>query len=178
MVQVARFGLLFLTSLTPALVASALQVNHTIDDQSTLYPNFFTHIPSEGSWSAGQTCTTCSIHPGIIDPTQAYDGTWTYTAYNPGDTKLIQATFNGTAVYVYNILANRVPDAATFMNLSFSIDGVYRGQFIHVPDSSTTVLYNVSVFAADSLENSLHTLSISVQGQNYSHVMFDYLVYT
>ncbi|KAH9897651.1 hypothetical protein C8Q73DRAFT_365563 [Cubamyces lactineus] len=178
MVHVSRLGLVLLTTLPSALVASALRVNHTIDDQSTLYPNFFTHIPSEGSWSSGQTCTSCSIHPGIIDPTEAYDGTWTYTAYVPGDTKLIQATFNGTAVYVYNILANRVPDAATFMNLSFSIDGVYRGQFIHIPDSSTTVLYNVSVFAADNLENSLHTLSITVQGQNASHVMFDYLVYT
>ncbi|KAI0333970.1 hypothetical protein GY45DRAFT_136827 [Cubamyces sp. BRFM 1775] len=178
MVYLARLWFMILTSLTSALVASALLVNHTIDDQSALYPNLFTHIPADGSWSAGQECTSCSIHPGIIDPTQAYNGTWTYTAYVPGNTKIIQATFNGTAVYVYNILANRVPDAATFMNLSFSIDNVYRGEFIHIPDSSTTVLYDVSVFAADNLTNTLHTLSMTVQGQNASHVMFDYLVYT
>ncbi|KAJ8472332.1 hypothetical protein ONZ51_g8585 [Trametes cubensis] len=152
-----RLVLASLSILTLAVAVSAVLVNHTIDDQSTLSPTFFTYIPSEGSWSAGQTCMTCPIHPGIINSTQVYDGTWTYTIYDPGDTRSIQATFNGTAVYVYNVLANRVPGAATFMNLSFSIDGIYRGQFIHIPDSSTTVLYNVAeLFACDVRLSRLH----------------------
>ncbi|KAI0333968.1 hypothetical protein GY45DRAFT_136830 [Cubamyces sp. BRFM 1775] len=165
-----------LATLLLAMAVSAILVNHTVDDQAVLTPTVITYTPGGNSWIPGQTCTSCLIPPGIIDPSKAYDGTWFYTG--EASTTLV-ASFTGTAVYVYNILPNTVPShAPTLTNLSFSMDGVYAGQFIHIPDSTSTVLYNMSIFSASDLANTAHILTISVQGENASHVLFDYLVYT
>ncbi|KAI0333969.1 hypothetical protein GY45DRAFT_1334484 [Cubamyces sp. BRFM 1775] len=164
--------------LTFALAASAILVNHTVDNQAVLNPAVLTYAPQEGldSWIPGQTCTSCLILPGVIDPSKTYDGTWTYTGQPPTE---IVASFTGTAVYVFNVLPNTVPSlTATFSNLSFGLDGVDAGQFVHIPDSTSNILYNVSVFTAVNLANAPHVLTINVQGQNACHVLFDYLVYT
>ncbi|KAJ8487593.1 hypothetical protein ONZ51_g4084 [Trametes cubensis] len=177
MLPCRKVALAFLATLSFALVVPAILVNHTVDDQAVLNPMVLTYTgPAGNSWIPGQTCTTCLIPPGIIDPSKAYDGTWFYTG--EASTSIV-ASFTGTAVYVYNILPNTVPsNAPTLTNLSFSIDGDYAGQFVHIPDSTSTVLYNVSIFASTNLANAAHVLTISVQGENASHVLFDYLVYT
>ncbi|KAH9897649.1 hypothetical protein C8Q73DRAFT_365518 [Cubamyces lactineus] len=171
-----RIVFAFLATLSLSLVVSAILVNHTVDDQAVLSPNVLTYTPAGNSWIPGQTCSSCLIPPGVIDPSKAYDGTWFYTG--EASTAMV-ASFTGTAVYVFNILPNTVPsNAPTLTNLSFSLDGVYAGQFVHIPDSTSTVLYNVSIFAASDLANTAHVLTVSVQGENASHVLFDYLVYT
>ncbi|KAI0658442.1 hypothetical protein C8Q70DRAFT_195781 [Cubamyces menziesii] len=169
----SRIAHAFVTTLSLMLAVSAILVNHTIDDQAALDPAVLYY--SYG-WQPGQTCPSCLIPPGVIDSSKAYDGTWYYTGVTP---TAIVASFTGSAVYVYNILPNTVPShAMTIANLSFNIDGVDVGQFVHIPDSTSTVLYNVSVFAAAGLANAAHILTISVQGENASHILFDYLVYT
>ncbi|KAI0333966.1 hypothetical protein GY45DRAFT_1270679, partial [Cubamyces sp. BRFM 1775] len=174
-----RLIFLALATLELALFASAVLVNHTIDDQLMLSANVLQYVPPNGVWSQGQTCSSCLIHPGIIDVSKAFDGTWSYAAYQPGQQSTeVQAFFNGTAVYVYNIVPSTVPGAATFVNLTFSIDGVYRGQYISIPNESSEVLYNVSVFSATDLSHDVHNLTMNVVGNNASHVLFDYIVYT
>ncbi|KAI0658440.1 hypothetical protein C8Q70DRAFT_195615 [Cubamyces menziesii] len=174
-----RLVFLALSVLELALFTSAVLVNHTIDDQLMLTANVLRYVPPNGVWSQGQTCTTCLIHPGIIDVDKAFDGTWSYAAYQPGQQSTeVQAFFNGTAVYVYNIVPNTVPGAATFVNLTFSIDGIYRGRYIFIPNESSEVLYNVSVFSATDLSQDVHNLTMNVVGNNASHVLFDYIVYT
>ncbi|KAI0333967.1 hypothetical protein GY45DRAFT_136296 [Cubamyces sp. BRFM 1775] len=169
-----------LFTLAFVLTVSAVLVNHTVDDQSGLDSNILTYTPANGGWEPGQTCSVCQIHPGIIDPAKAFDGTWFYTAYNPPRQALttIEVSFSGTAVYVFNIIPNTVPGVGSYTNLSFSLDGYYAGQYVHIPDSTQDIFYNVSVFAIANLANAAHVLTISLQGEKIAHVLFDYLIYT
>ncbi|KAI9066502.1 hypothetical protein FKP32DRAFT_372867 [Trametes sanguinea] len=158
---------------------SSLSVNRTIDDEKG--DSVTGVVPSYspvGSWSQGSTCSGCFIH---LDTSQTFQGTWHDTTHTPGDPepRIITAQFTGTAVYVYNVLANTVLYTTTFTSITFTLDGQNVGQFVHVPTASTDFQYDVPVFASDSLPNGDHTLVIEANGAtNSSLVLFDYIVYT
>ncbi len=87
--------------------------------------------------------------------------------------------FNGTAVYVYNVLANQVPFADTLTNLTFALDGHQVGTFVHEPTSSAFFDYNIPVHTSESLDDMEHTLVIQAVGDTTpSLILFDYVVYT
>ncbi|KAI0778893.1 hypothetical protein BD413DRAFT_512694 [Trametes elegans] len=131
-------------------------------------------------WAEGSQCMTCNIHPGLVDVSQAFNGTWSDSTYHPGQPdRVITAMFTGTAVTVYNILANGVPYTTTFTNLTFSIDGDYVTQFQHTPDNSQpTILYHQAVFVKSGLANTRHTIEIRASGPTASLILFDYIEYT
>ena len=90
--------------------------------------------------------------------------------------------FNGTAVYVYNIVANTIPDNPNVVhgsNMTFSIDGALVGTFVHIPSSSTAYEYNYTVFSSSNLPNTEHTVVVQTTGDSVSSlILFDYAIYT
>ncbi|KAI0326739.1 hypothetical protein GY45DRAFT_1258403, partial [Cubamyces sp. BRFM 1775] len=156
-----------------------LATNRTIDDENG--DSVTGIVPSYSpiaSWSQGSTCTGCYIH---LDPSQAFDGTWHDATHTPGDPepRVITAQFTGTAVYVYNVLANTVQYTTTLTNITFTLDGASAGQYVHIPTDSTDFQYDVPVFVKENLANTDHTIIIEATGDtNSSLVLFDYIVYT
>ncbi|KAI0354713.1 hypothetical protein OH77DRAFT_1404809, partial [Trametes cingulata] len=175
----SRLRRVCLLLVTAGNAAWSLSVNRTIDDEkgdsvSGVVPSY----SPIGSWSQGSTCEGCFIH---LDPSQTFDGTWHDSTHTPGDPepRVITAHFTGTAVYVYNVLANTVPFTTTYTNIVFTLDGTSAGSFVHVPTDSTDFQYDVPVFARDGLPNTDHTIVIEATGDtNSSLVLFDYIVYT
>ncbi|KAH9897633.1 hypothetical protein C8Q73DRAFT_681944 [Cubamyces lactineus] len=169
--------LLFFLALCRAV--TSLATNRTIDDEkgdsvTGLVPSY----SPVGSWSQGSTCSGCYIH---LDTSQVFDGTWHDSTHTPGDPepRVITAQFTGTAVYVYNALANTVPWTTTLTNLTFTLDGASAGQYVHIPTDSTDFQYDVPVFVKENLANTDHTITIEATGDtNSSLVLFDYIVYT
>ena len=153
-------------------------VNRTVDNKNG---DEVTHVmPSYGGeWEEGDTCSSCRINSKNVNVSRAFDGTWHDATYNPGQPeRVISFVFDGTAVYAFAILANHVPSTTTFTNLTFHIDGMSVGSFTHWPDSSTDILYNVSVFNQSNLPSSLHEFEIHMGGSTASLMLFDYIVYT
>ncbi|KAI0706284.1 hypothetical protein C8T65DRAFT_231894 [Cerioporus squamosus] len=170
---------LLLTTVLAASSASALSVNRTIDDETgdSVTGVVPTYSPPAG-WKQGSTCDGCFIQ---LDPDHVFGGTWHDATHSPSDTEplLITAHFTGTAVYVYNVLANTVPYTTTYTNLIFSLDGEQVGSYVHVPSSDTAFEYDVPVYTNGNLANKQHTLVIEATGDaNSSLVLFDYIVYT
>ena len=165
--------------LTVSCSAAGTPTNRTIDDEegdsvSSLKPEY---LPS-GAWSQGATCSGCLAR---LDPSQTFDGTWHDSTFTPGiqTAPTITLRFNGTAVYVYNVLANSVPFADTLTNLTFILDGATVGTFVHPPTTSTLPEYNVLVFMDQSLKNIEHELVIQATGSTKAALtLFDRVVYT
>ncbi|KAI1782292.1 hypothetical protein LXA43DRAFT_1051742 [Ganoderma leucocontextum] len=163
--------------------ASAVSVNITVDDtfgnsDRTVIP---TYLPANSTWHIGsptEQCDVCAIKPSEFDASQIVDQSWHHGTYYLGIPIFVQVTFPGTAVYVYNVIPNFLKGANTFVNVSFAIDGETVGQFSHIPDSTSEILYSHLVYANTSLSDSLHTLVMSASGRNESLVFFDYLLYT
>ena len=176
----ATFPLALLNILLTALPSVAgPPTNRTIDDEkgdsvSGLKPEY----SPPGSWQQGSTCTACFVH---LDPSQAFDSSWHDSTFHPNTQvpPTITLRFNGTAVYVYNALANSVPLADTLTNLTFTLDGATVGTFVHEPTSSTLFDYNILVFKDQSLKNMEHELVIQATGDTRAALtLFDYVVYT
>ncbi len=177
--------MVLLVALLPYLLlisclATATLTNRTIDDEegdsvSGLLPEF----SPPGAWHQGSTCTTCLVH---LDSSQTFDGTWHDTTYQPDDPepRTITMRFNGTAVYVYNALANKVTNADTGTYLTFVLDGSLVGLYQHTPTDTTLFDYNIPVYTNRSLQNEEHQLVIQASGamQSPSLILFDYVVYT
>ena len=163
-----------------ALVSPAL-VNRTIDDE--LGDSVTGVVPSYlpiNSWVQGSRCKGCRITPAV-DPHQPLDSTWHDTIYTPGgQERRIQARFTGSAVYVFNLIANDVPRVkTTFTNLTFFINNTLVGHYLHTPDgSSPRIQYRVPVYVNDSLPYAEHTLDIVAGGVQDSRVLFDFIAYT
>ncbi|KAI0829009.1 hypothetical protein BC628DRAFT_1189015 [Trametes gibbosa] len=98
----------------------SLLVNRTIDDQlgdsvTGVQPVY----APEGGWALGSGCTTCNIHPGLVDLAQAFDSTWHDTTHHPGGPEqVIMVEFSGSAVYVFSLIANVVSSTTTLTNLT------------------------------------------------------------
>ncbi|KAL1951089.1 hypothetical protein VTO73DRAFT_238 [Trametes versicolor] len=135
------------------------------------------------NWAQGSTCAGCFLTPNkVVNVSRAFDGTWhdsTYTPETPGNSdNTIDASFMGTAVYVYFIIPNFVQFTTTLVNVSFSIDGTSYGQYQHIPHTTSTILYNTLVFHTTNLANTDHTIEIRASGSNASLILFDNMVYT
>lgn len=174
--------LLLLLSLS---LATARLVNRTIDDQngdsvSGAKPTYAPSIDPASNWTQGADCTSCFLLPNkVIDVSQAFDGTWHDSTYHPGDPDhTIDAAFTGTAVYVFFIVPNFVQSTTTLVNVTFSIDGSLYGLYEHIPDTSSTVLYNQLVFSTTDLVNTDHNIEIRASGSNASLILFDNTIYT
>ncbi|EIW63894.1 uncharacterized protein TRAVEDRAFT_110984, partial [Trametes versicolor FP-101664 SS1] len=162
------------------VVVDGVLVNRTIDDNlgDSVTGEQPTYLP-DGGWALGSVCTTCNIHPGLVNLNKTFDQTWHDTTHHPGGPdQVITATFSGVAVYVFNIIANTVGATTTLTNLSFTLDGELVGSYLHAPDTSTDILYNVSVYSNTSLTNGPHTLEIQPTGPFSSLILFDYIAYT
>ncbi|RDX42949.1 hypothetical protein OH76DRAFT_1248839 [Lentinus brumalis] len=161
--------------------STAIRVNVTIDDEdgdaSTGWKPQY--LPSS-AWAQGSTCSSCLI-TRHTDPFRAFDETWHDSTYHPGQPqRVVQISFNGSAVYVYNLVANNIPGTTTFTNLTFILDGTEVGQYSHFPqnNAASTILYRTVVYQNDSLAQAPHTLSIEAGGPTDSLVLFDYVIYT
>lgn len=176
----------------PMFASAAILVNHTIDDvygdsSTGLFPIY---SPSD-KWAVGSMCTTCSIFPGNlgfngpglaaaeVDVTQAFMQTWHDSTYLGGPPVNVSVYFVGQAVYVYNIIANAVPDITTNTSLVFALDGTVVGAYTYSPDpAGPKLLYNVPVYVNSSLPPGEHVLTISAGSTEWSLILFDYIVYT
>lgn len=156
-------------------------VNRTIDDQfgdssTGFHPSY---SPDDG-WAQGAQCTSCHLNAAsIVDVTQTYDYTWhdsTYIVGGPEHT--ITFGFNGTAVYVYHLLAGHYNYTITFTNLTFFLDDQHVGQFVRPPDNTSHILYNVLVFHQTNLSHQPHSFKTVTNGPSNALILFDYAIYT
>lgn len=173
---------LFLISLFLSFASTrSTLVNVTVDDTfgDPTTGSLPEYLPNEETWNlnlSSQTCPSCGIDLSTLDLTQIYKQTWHDTMYLSVVTPAtITVRFNGSAVYVFNVLGKVVPGAA-MSNISFSIDGENVGQFIRSPESSTDILYNQLVYHNTTLKDGPHTLVMTPA--DLTLMMFDYLLYT
>ena len=139
-------------------------------------------------WNAGSPSENCSIIcPASFDLSQVYKQTWHDSGYigDIGDPFLSMTVhFIGSAVYVFNILPNTLPDIgssgdfAVNAHLIFHIDGEDVFHFARASDHTRTILYNQLVYSNTSLDHGPHTLTMTPGGGAESAILFDYLVYT
>ena len=162
----------------------------TIDDTDgdPIGGSSLTLSPS-GQWTPGQTCPACSVHSGntssTVNVSQVFSGTWHQSIFVPnvpGDpNNIVNVDFTGSAVYVYNIIANALPSesATTLTQVNFFIDNDLVGNYEHVPQNTgPTFEYGVLVYANASIPYGAHNFIMSAQGPNTSLILFDYMMYT
>ena len=110
-------------------------MNVTVDDQlgdrtTGLLPEY---LPNDGTWHVGsqtEDCPTCKIKPSTLDLSQIHEQTWHDATHSPPLTPAtVTVHFNGSAVYVFNILPNTLFNTTTFVNITFTIDGEDAGIF-------------------------------------------------
>ena len=83
-------------------------------------------------------------------------------------------------MYIYFILANSVPDATTFTNVNFILDGTQVASFTHTPSTSTDYEYDQVVYANSAIPYGQHTMVVAPVNDSVNNVLilFDYLIYT
>lgn len=86
----------------------------------------------------------------------------------------------GSGLYIFFILANSVPGAATLTNVNFILDGIQVSTFVHTPSTSTDYDYNRAVYANSSIPYGQHTMNVLPVDDLVDDVLilFDYLIYT
>ncbi|TFK36368.1 hypothetical protein BDQ12DRAFT_580607, partial [Crucibulum laeve] len=146
------------------------------DSETGTLPIF---LPATAGVWADETCVGCAIHP---DTSRVFKGTYSAVTYNPGlKNTSISMEFNGTAIYVFFVLANNQGDGITTTTVAdFTLDGQVAGHFSHAPDLTTTDFqYNSLVFSKTGIQNGVHQLVISTSGVDFNvYVNFDYAIYT
>ncbi|KAG6885300.1 hypothetical protein C0993_003461 [Termitomyces sp. T159_Od127] len=156
----------------------AIATNRTIDDTFGDLVTGVKPIYVPNPWQ-GPECSGCSIKP----PTEKAF-MQTYSAFTYMEEKMpsmsIQFSFQGTAVYVYFILANSVNDGVTTETLcDFLLDGKNVSTFHHIPTSSPNFDFNALAFNRTNLTNINHELKILTSGVNrHLFTSFDYAEYT
>ncbi|KAF9448665.1 hypothetical protein P691DRAFT_32509 [Macrolepiota fuliginosa MF-IS2] len=86
----------------------------------------------------------------------------------------------GTAIYVYTILANTKTSPTGDSDMTFYLDGDVVGTFVKNAPGTPGFIYNVCVYANDSLPSGEHFLQIQnghTDG-NKTLLLLDYLVYS
>ncbi|KAH9932121.1 uncharacterized protein BXZ73DRAFT_77617 [Epithele typhae] len=171
------------------LRVSSRQVNVTIDDEfgDDITGAKPVYSPDTGLWTQGSTCTGCGVRSiaypqGEVQASQAFHGTWHDATYlsGYGSPCAVTLTFNGTAVVVFNLIANAgVEQTNTNTSVDFFLDGALAGSYLHEPDSEgPSVLYNVPVFSKSGLPHQPHTLVMQADTTTFSLILFDHAIYT
>jgi hypothetical protein len=188
------FRFLLFTSLGLFARAASGPTNRTIDDQTGDSVTGVLPVYSPATlWKNGAACTDC-----FVQPDKSKTSSWHDSTIDPGgDPRNITLTFTGmfvphlssytshqgiigTAIYVYAIVPNRVPDATTTVNVTFALNNNQApSSFFHDPDTTTNFQYDVPVFSQEGLQNKEHQLTISpTAGTEGSLFLFDYAKYT
>lgn len=90
----------------------------------------------------------------------------------------------GTAIYLFGIEPNFIPNGiTTFSNLTIQLDGEVVGHYLHIPDNTLDVAYNVPIYANPSIQNGQHSVVVSMAAgstddKDHSLLLFDYAIYT
>ncbi|KAF5365953.1 hypothetical protein D9758_006725 [Tetrapyrgos nigripes] len=167
-------------------------VNSTVDDSFQDERGVKIEYSPSNEWSSGSQCFaenggTCSVQP---DVDQLYQHTWHESAFSsqPGENgnpnTLLNATmnFNGSALYVFCVLARtqKMPFGNT--DMTFYIDRQVVGSYNKpAPANSTGYDYNVLVYANTSLTPGLHTFVLQNGHKNSSSIseaILDKIVYS
>ncbi|KII86391.1 hypothetical protein PLICRDRAFT_288452 [Plicaturopsis crispa FD-325 SS-3] len=162
-------------------------VNGTIDDKfgDARTGAQWAYLP-DGAWNDGTNCPSCTAQPAA---SQAFMGSWHDGTFNvlpgsnnfPNQTLSASVNFNGTAVYVYCIVAHSASGPDGNMDLTFFIDGNTVGTFTLAPTGAQpNFSYNVSVFSMENLEPKPHNFTVQnghVNGLK-ALAIIDYLQYT
>ncbi|KAJ3557687.1 hypothetical protein NM688_g1338 [Phlebia brevispora] len=162
--------------------ANSVLINVTVDDNGPdpLTGLSITYAPN-GEWSFGPNCTTCDAKP---DPTKVLDGTWHDVSFFPTvDANVLQTAtlvFNGSAIYVYCVIAPSSSALDGNADMLFSIDGQTVGSFIANTTGQNGYEYNVPVYTNTSIPPGLHTFTLQNGRTNgeASLVLLDYMVYS
>lgn len=155
--------------------------NITIDDQKgdLITGRLPVFLPTP-NWAVSP-CNGCHAQP---DPSQAFDGTWHDATSKASSPRIVQIAFNGTALYVFGILANTIIDGDAFTstgtNLTFELDNEPAGSFTHIPTDSTEYQYNALFYGNDNIPNGEHQFTLTTQDVTTDNflVLFDYAIYT
>jgi len=158
-------------------------VNRTIDDTlgDSVTGKLPVYLPQYGLWNTGQNCSGCAAQ---LDANLTFDKTWHDVEYNQGlnvtTAPSMTLAFNGTAIYVFCILANTNSPGS---QIGFTLDGLSAGNYTHVPLPNTPYAYNQSVFQQEGLGQTEHTLVATllkdtIDSQKNTLLLFDYAVYT
>ncbi|KAF9463794.1 hypothetical protein BDZ94DRAFT_1258045 [Collybia nuda] len=181
MVPLVRFAL------WPLLfrLAQAGLVNITVDDSSgdPRSGNSILYNPPS-VWNTAEHCSSvlCNARPDIKI---VYSGSWHEATFDPQSTIVpITASFEfqGSAVYVYCVLATSIAFPSGKSEMSFSIDGQLAGTFSRSPPGPWGYQYNVPVFSHSALSPGTHRLDITNgnigQTQGQTLLMLDNIVYS
>ncbi|KAJ7117458.1 hypothetical protein C8R44DRAFT_790759 [Mycena epipterygia] len=169
--------LLFYIFLTRVALCIANLSNRTIDDtrgdsETGLLPVY----SPVANFSLNSNCSTCSIK---LDPAQVFDGTWHDSSQlRDGPPVSITLSFNGTAIYVFCVLANAVEHTVTTSDFLFTLDGSARDTFTHEPSSSPDFIYQANVFSATGLKQGPHQVVLTTDNAAGSLLLFDFAIYT
>ncbi|TFK53054.1 hypothetical protein OE88DRAFT_1734013 [Heliocybe sulcata] len=124
--------------------------------------------------------TTCSQG---VDPSLAYDGTWTGMTINAttavlGGTTTLNLTFYGTAIYVYHIIPAAASFCASVFAISYSVDGEAYALMSYSKTSTTQ--YNQLAYVRQELALTQHVLGLLIGDPETGlpQMFFDYAVYT
>ncbi|KIM84656.1 hypothetical protein PILCRDRAFT_391863 [Piloderma croceum F 1598] len=136
------------------------------------------------NWNNGTSCSACTAHPAS---SQTYLGTWHDNTWNPpansteaAEVQTASAAFNGSAVYIFCIIAHSLvsPDGNT--NMTFYIDDETVGHYALLPSGAQpTYSYNINVYLNTSVPPGQHTIKIQngPLGQK-ALVLLDYITYS
>ncbi|KAJ3550094.1 hypothetical protein NMY22_g632 [Coprinellus aureogranulatus] len=177
----ALVALQVLACLVRLQVAWAAVVNRTIDDtfgdsETRRLPLY---LPSIGEVWKGPECVGCAINP---DTSKAFKNSYQAATYAPDSGKIsITLTFNGTAIWVFFILANNEGDGITTVtDVNFAMDGESTPiNFRHAPDLTTRdPLFNQLVYSRTDMPFKTHALEIFADANFNVYINFDYAIYT
>ncbi|KAJ2933747.1 hypothetical protein H1R20_g3392, partial [Candolleomyces eurysporus] len=168
----------------PCLALAAI-FNRTIDDAAGdpvtgRKPTFSPRMAAGYQVWQNQACTDCAIRP---DLGHAFGNSYTETTYNPRMERIsISIPFEGTAIYIFFILANGVsnPDVTTLTECKFALDSEPPVRYQHTPNPATSELsYNQLVYNRTNLPQREHVLNIIAEGYAYPvYINFDYAIYS
>ncbi|KAF5351327.1 hypothetical protein D9758_007971 [Tetrapyrgos nigripes] len=175
----------------------AVLVNRTIDDAlPDAFGNKVQYFPNGTNghaWNVGGECDSCTASG--LDVSQLFDKTWhdgttlvLPVQFNPqpGSNDFpnvplnASVTFNGTAIYVFCILALTSSSPTGDSDMSFYIDNQLSGTFVQKAPGVPEYDYHVPVYVNTSLSPGPHTLLLQnghVNGTK-SLVLLDEIVYS
>jgi hypothetical protein len=80
----------------------------------------------------------------------------------------------GSAIYIFGIVPNQVPNVSTLVDVRFLLDGEFVTPYRHEPEITDQIFYNVPLYVNQSLPHGRHELVIQPMAQpDQSIFVFD-----